>query len=87
MPLYVPDVTEDVLSGGVILRRAFLKQPFESAARQGSIISARDRNASVVLIRRGVVFQSSVLPDGRRAIVDAPTWRCSRARSYRVRRP
>jgi hypothetical protein len=47
-----------------------LSSRIHSATRQGTVISASDRHAPVVLIERGVVFQFSVLPDGRRAIVD-----------------
>jgi CRP-like cAMP-binding protein len=63
-------VSEDILAGDRLLRRAFLEAPMHSAQRDTTIISADDREPPALLIHRGVAFSSHNFPDGRRAIID-----------------
>jgi CRP/FNR family transcriptional regulator, anaerobic regulatory protein len=69
-PVYAPHATEDVLSGGRLLRRAFAEAPYHIAERDAVIIAADDPDPPVLQIHRGVAFRAVTLPDGRRAIID-----------------
>ena len=67
---FAPAITEDLLSGGRLLRRAFLEAA-ECFAEQGdTIISAGQSDPPACLIHRGTAYASTTLADGRRAITD-----------------
>jgi CRP-like cAMP-binding protein len=68
--LYAPAITEELLNGGRILRRAFLERPLHLIQRSGVLIRADDRDAQIVMIERGFAYCAQILPDGRRAILD-----------------
>jgi len=67
---YAAGTKEDLLTGGRILRRAFLEAPLRYAAREATLIRAGEREAAVILLRSGFAFRSCALVDGRRAILD-----------------
>src|SRR4051794_3011201 len=67
--LRVP-LSEHLLTGGRLLRRAFLEQPYRSIGRDGAIFTAEGDEPPVILIQRGIAYRSSTLPDRRRAILD-----------------
>jgi CRP-like cAMP-binding protein len=67
---YTPAVTEDLLSGHRLLRRAFLERPAQSVQRNGRIFASNGGKAPVILMQRGIAYQSGTLPDGCRAIID-----------------
>jgi CRP/FNR family transcriptional regulator, anaerobic regulatory protein len=69
-PAYAPAAVEDLLTGGRLLRRAFLEQPYHSIGRQTAILASEAAEDPVILIQRGVAYRSCTLPDGRRAILD-----------------
>jgi CRP-like cAMP-binding protein len=69
-PLYAPHASEDVLTGGRLLRHAFAQAPYRTAERDAVIIAADDPEPPILQMHRGVAFRSVTLPDGRRAIVD-----------------
>ena len=68
-PTYLPEVTEDLLTGGRLLRRAFLAMPYQSAPRDQPLFR-EDGAAPLVMIHRGLAYRSCTLPNGRRAILD-----------------
>lgn len=63
-------LTEDLLNGGRLLRRAFLEAPTRSAHRGATVIGPGQRDAPAFLIHRGLAYSSTTLPDGRRSITD-----------------
>lgn len=67
---FAPAVSEDILTGDRLLRRAFLKAPMHSAQRDTAIISADDQEPPALLIHHGVALSSHTFFDGRRAIID-----------------
>ena len=67
---FAADVSEDILAGDRLLRRALVATPMHSAQRDTAIISADDRDPPALLIHRGVAFSSHYFLDGRRAIID-----------------
>jgi CRP/FNR family transcriptional regulator len=67
---YAAGAKEDLLTGGRILRRAFLEAPLRYAARDATLIQEGERDATVILLRSGFAFRSCLLVDGRRAILD-----------------
>jgi CRP/FNR family transcriptional regulator, anaerobic regulatory protein len=69
-PTYASGVSEDLLEGAQLLRRAFLATPLQTAARDGVIIRADDPAPPAILLNRGVAYRSFPMPDGRRSIVD-----------------
>jgi CRP/FNR family transcriptional regulator, anaerobic regulatory protein len=69
-PTFAPGASEHLLTGGRLLRRAFLATPVRLADRDAVIVAADDREPPALLIRRGVAYRSFTLSDGRRAIVD-----------------
>lgn len=69
-PVYAPAAAEDLLLGAQLLRRAFLETPVLSADRDKVVVPADSPEPPVLLIHRGVAYQSTALPDGRRTIVD-----------------
>ena len=69
-PVYAPHASEDVLTGGRLLRRAFAESPYRTADRDSVIVAADDPEPPILQIHRGIAFRSVSLPDGRRAIVD-----------------
>jgi CRP-like cAMP-binding protein len=70
MPLTAAAITEDLLTGGRKLRRAFLAAPLCTVRTGKAIIEVGERDAPMFLIRRGFAYRSNVLADGRRSIVD-----------------
>ncbi|HEV2098514.1 MAG TPA: Crp/Fnr family transcriptional regulator [Stellaceae bacterium] len=68
--IYAARASEDLLSGGQSLRRAFLAMPLRTAKRDTVIMSAEDPAPSAVLFHRGFAYRSSPMPDGRRSILD-----------------
>jgi|SRR5579872_6471123 len=70
VPAYAPGAVEDLLTGGRIVRRAFLDERYLSAGRQSVVLAADDTDIPVILIHRGIAYRSCTLPDGRRAILD-----------------
>lgn len=69
-PGFAPAVSEDLLTGAQLLRRAFLETPALSANRDAVVIPAGASTPPAMLIHRGVAYQSTPLPDGRRSIAD-----------------
>jgi CRP-like cAMP-binding protein len=69
-PLYAPAVTEDLLAGTQVLRRAFLEGPALSSQRDDVVLRADEPDPPALLIHRGIAYRSLALPDGRRSIVD-----------------
>lgn len=69
-PVYAAHATEDVLTGGRLLRRAFADSPYRTADRGAVVIAADDPEPPILQIHRGIAFRSVSLPDGRRAVVD-----------------
>jgi CRP-like cAMP-binding protein len=69
-PPYASHASEDLLTGGRLLRRAFAEAPYRTAERDAVIILADDPDPPILQIHRGIAFRSVNLPDGRRAIVD-----------------
>lgn len=67
-PLYAPAVSDDLLTGSRLLRRAFLEAPGFSADRDAVIIRADARDPPCLLFNRGVAYTSLALADGRRSI-------------------
>jgi CRP-like cAMP-binding protein len=72
-PRYASGAREDLLTGGRILRRAFLKTPLRYAPKDATLIRAGEREPAVILLRSGFAFRFCVLDDGRRAILDLLT--------------
>jgi CRP-like cAMP-binding protein len=70
IPIYAPHASEDMLTGGRLLRRAFAEAPYRTAEREAVIIAADHPEPPILQIHRGIAFRSVSLPDGRRAIVD-----------------
>jgi CRP-like cAMP-binding protein len=68
--LYAPAITEDILNGDRMLRRAFLDRPRQSIQRNGVVVRAGDPDPPIVLIQRSLAYCAQNLPDGRRAILD-----------------
>src|SRR5689334_5807163 len=68
-PCYAAAVTEDLLTGSLLLRQAFLRSPIRFAGRDTPLIRLDDPEPSVILIRGGFAFRSCGLADGRRAIL------------------
>ncbi|HTW50861.1 MAG TPA: Crp/Fnr family transcriptional regulator [Stellaceae bacterium] len=69
-PGYAAAASEDLLTGELLLRRAFLAAPLHTGARNAVIVSADDRAPAALLFHRGFAYRSLSLPDGRRAILD-----------------
>jgi len=68
---YTAGATEQLLSGGHLLRRAFLEMPRVDARHRGQvIITCEERNPPVLLVHSGFGYRCCPLADGRRAIVD-----------------
>ena len=68
-PSYLPEVTEDLLTGGRLLRRAFMAMPYQSVTRDRPLFG-HDGPPSLVMMHRGLAYRSCTLPNGRRAILD-----------------
>ncbi|HWB51584.1 MAG TPA: Crp/Fnr family transcriptional regulator [Stellaceae bacterium] len=68
--VYAAGASEDLLTGGRLLRRAFAEAPYRTAERDAAVIAADDAEPPILQIHRGVAYRSVSLPDGRRAIVD-----------------
>ncbi|HEX3881086.1 MAG TPA: Crp/Fnr family transcriptional regulator [Stellaceae bacterium] len=69
-PIHAPRTAEALLTGGRLLRRAFMEAPGFSAARGTVIVAANDPDPPILMIHRGTAYRSITVPDGRRAIVD-----------------
>jgi hypothetical protein len=69
-PRFADAATEDLLTGGRTLRRAFLQTPLRFAGRDTALIRLDEREPPVVLLRNGFAYKSCALADGRRAILD-----------------
>ncbi|MBV9826549.1 MAG: Crp/Fnr family transcriptional regulator [Alphaproteobacteria bacterium] len=69
-PFTTPAATEELLTGGRLLRRAFLEMPARLAGRGEVIVRLGEPNPPLFQLRRGMVFSCSMLPEGRRAITD-----------------
>lgn len=69
-PIYASGASEDLLTGGQLLRRAFLEAPLRSGERGAVLISADEPVPPAMLFHRGVAYRSFAMPDGRRSIVD-----------------
>lgn len=69
-PIFAPAAAEDVLSGGRLLRRAFLETEIRSAERGTILIQCDQRDPPALLIHRGLAYSATSIPDGRRAITD-----------------
>ena len=69
-PRFGSAATEDLLTGGRTLRRAFLQTPLRFAGRDTVLIRLGEREPSIILLRNGFAYKSCVLADGRRAILD-----------------
>lgn len=69
-PGFAPAVSEDLLTGAQQLHRAFLEAPALSADRDAVVIPAGTPPPPAMLIHRGIAYQSTSLPDGRRSIAD-----------------
>lgn len=67
---FAPVATEELLTGGRLLYRAFLQEPLHYAAREATVIRIGEREPPVILLRSGFAYRSCVLADGRRAILD-----------------
>lgn len=67
---FAPAATEELLTGGRLLYRAFLQEPLHYAARDATLIRVGERDPAVVLLRSGFAYRSCLLADGRRAILD-----------------
>lgn len=71
-PRFAAGASEDLIAGGRALRAAFLQSPVHSADRGAGLIE-RDTEPQILLLRSGFAYRSSVLADGRRAILDVLT--------------
>lgn len=69
-PRFAPEITEDLLTGSRALRRALREAPTGFATSNATLVRLDQRNAPVILIRGGFAYRSSVLDDGKRAILD-----------------
>ena len=68
--LHSPDAVEDVASGRRSLSRAFREGSQHTAQREEVILSPETREPPVLLMRRGIVYSSARLANGRRSILD-----------------
>ena len=69
-PRTAAGLSETLLVGEQLLRRAFLETPVVNVEARSSFIQAGELHAPVCMIRRGIAYRSHELPDGREAIVD-----------------
>jgi CRP-like cAMP-binding protein len=67
---YAPEVTEDLLAGGRLLREAFYQSPRFTEPRGTVIIGPDDHDAPLLLIHKGSAYARRTLPDGKRAITE-----------------
>lgn len=70
LAVFAPVLTEDILAGARLLRRAFLAAPLLSVDRGTVLIPAGAAPSPAVLIQYGFAYQTTGLADGRRSIAD-----------------
>ena len=69
-PRYLPEATEDLLTGRRALRRAFMEMPYLAVGRDQAVVRNDGAAPPVFMLHRGIAYRSCTLPSGRRAILD-----------------
>ena len=69
-PRTIGGMSETLLIGEQLLRRAFLEASVVSVEARTSFIQTGELHAPVCIIRRGIAYRSHELSNGRKAIID-----------------